>query len=223
MFLEGGLPVNDNELWAAIDLQRHRTADLLEQLTDAEWQHASLCEGWTVRDVAAHLTLQQIGLLDALRMLPRYRGSLNRLIQDAAVAKAALPVDQLIAEIRAMVGSRRHNLGVTSRDTLIDTLVHGQDIARPLGRELPMPTDAAATAATQVWATLGTAKAKVFHRIPWQGTRFTATDTDWSVGAGREVRGPIAAILLVLTGRHTALDDLSGDGARAIRASLPGT
>ena len=54
--------MNDDEVWAVIDLQRGRTADLLEQLSDEEWRQPSLCEGWAVRDVAAHLTLQQIGL-----------------------------------------------------------------------------------------------------------------------------------------------------------------
>jgi hypothetical protein len=45
--------MNDDEVWAAIDLQRRRTADLLEQLSDEEWRQPSLCRGWTVRDVAA--------------------------------------------------------------------------------------------------------------------------------------------------------------------------
>ena len=58
--------MNDDEVWAVIDLQRQRTADLLDQLSDEEWRQPSLCQGWTIRDVAAHLTLQQVGLGSAI-------------------------------------------------------------------------------------------------------------------------------------------------------------
>lgn len=215
--------MDDDTLWKGIDTQRLQTADLLERLTDADWAHRSLCEGWTVRDVAAHLTLQQMGLGDLVRMLPKYRGGgMNRLIDESTRAKAAVPVNQLIAEIRAMVGSRRHNLGVTSRDTLIDIIVHGQDIALPLGLDLSVPVDAAAEAATRV-STLSTRMASVFHPVPWRRFRFAATDTDWSVGEGPEVSGPILAILLLLTGRLIALPRMEGEGVAALRHSLTTT
>ena len=58
--------MNDSEVWSAIDDQRRRTADLLEQLSEEEWRHRSLCPGWTVRNVAAHLTLQQLRIGDVL-------------------------------------------------------------------------------------------------------------------------------------------------------------
>lgn len=198
--------------------QRRQTADLLERLSDAEWRHASLCDGWTVRDVAAHLTLQQLGLGDALRTMLRHPGGMNHAIRESAREKAARPVGELIAEIRATVGSRRHNVGVTPRETLIDILVHSQDIALPLHHELPLPPDAAAEAASRVWASLGRPTAGVFHRIPWRGHRFTATDTAWTVGDGPEVSGPIGALLLLLTGRRAALQHLTGDGLASLSA-----
>ena len=49
--------MNDDQLWAAIDAQRLRIVTLLEDLTPVERDHASLYDGWRVRDVAAHLTL----------------------------------------------------------------------------------------------------------------------------------------------------------------------
>jgi uncharacterized protein (TIGR03083 family) len=215
--------MNYDEVWAAIDLQRRRTADLLEQLSDEEWRQPSLCQGWTVRDVAAHLTFQQVGLGAGLVLAithPRGLGSVNRMIHITARSRAERQVDQLIAQIRAMIGSRRHNIGQTSLETLTDILVHGQDIAIPLRRELQMPTAAAAAAATRVWAQRVKGKARVFHDVPIRGSRITATDIPWSVGEGSEIQGPIAAILLLLTGRLAALPRLSGDGAESLRKQM---
>jgi uncharacterized protein (TIGR03083 family) len=215
--------MNEDDVWAAIDSQRRRTADLLEELSDDEWRHPSLCKGWTVRDVAAHLTLQQLGLGAAMRFAithPSSLGGVNRMIRTSARIKADQPAERLIAEIRAMVGSRRHNVGVTNLETLTDILVHGQDIAIPLQRELEMPTGASAVAATRVWAQHGKRMARVFDNIPIQGFRLTATDVPWSVGQGREIQGPIAALLLLLTGRLATLPQLSGDGAESLRKQL---
>lgn len=210
----------DDQLWAAIDAQRLRTAQLLEGLTAEQWRRPSLCEGWTVRDVAAHLTLQQVGPVTGLLMFLKHPGGVNRIIHESARDRAALPTEELVARLRASVGSRRHNLGLTGRETLIDVLVHGQDIAIPLGLELEMPPQAAAEAATRVWASRGTGRAKVFREIALSGFRLVAEDVDWAVGEGLEIRGPISALLLLLTGRPAALPRLTGPGSAALRRHL---
>lgn len=212
--------MDDDAVWTAIDVERLRVADLLAELTDAEWQAASLCEGWTIRDVAAHLTLQELGLRDALRMLVKHPGPVNRMIRDSSRLKAVVPVDQLVAELRALAGSRRPNLGLTNREALVDILVHSQDIARPLGRDLPMPQEPAVEAAVNVWSYFGTLKSRVFRPVPWRSYRFVADDAEWSAGSGDEITGPIAALLLLLTGRTVALGEISGPGADALRQQL---
>lgn len=212
--------LTDDELWAAIDSQRMRTADLLAGLSDNDWNCPSLCAEWTVRDVAAHLTLQQLTIGDVLRTAirhPRVIGGVNRTIRESARHRAEMPTQDMIAAIRAMVGSRKHNVGLSGAETLIDILVHGQDIAIPLGRELDMPTKATAFAATRVWDSLGHGKARVFHRTPSGEFRFRATDIDWAAGSGPEVTGPIGAILLLLTGRRAALTRLGGPGIDDLR------
>jgi hypothetical protein len=75
---------DQEQAWQAIRTQRLAVADLLESLDAAEWQHPSLCEGWMVQDVAAHLTLQQLGLLEGLGMFARSPGGMNRVIREAA-------------------------------------------------------------------------------------------------------------------------------------------
>jgi uncharacterized protein (TIGR03083 family) len=216
--------MNDDEVWSAIDAQRLRTVDLLETLAPKEWDHRSLCDGWTVRDVAAHLTMQQEGLGSALLGALRHPGSLNHMIRETARSRAALPTDRLVADIRATVGSRRHNMGVTHLETLVDIVVHGQDIAVPLCRELPVPVEAAAAAATRVWSYRTTRrdrkKARVFRSLPYERYRFTATDTSWSVGGGPEIHGPVLAILLVLTGRSAGLSHLAGESTATLAEQL---
>ena len=114
-----------------------------------------------------------------------------------------------------MIQRRRDHL-----ETLIDILVHGQDIAIPLERDLQMATSASATAASRVRSQLGTGTGRVFTDIGVQRFRLTATDTTWCEGDGPEVRGPIGAILLLLTGRWAALPRLAGAGADELRAQF---
>ncbi|OYD69050.1 maleylpyruvate isomerase family mycothiol-dependent enzyme [Rhodococcus sp. OK302] len=215
--------MNEGEIWAAIDGARLRTATLLESLSDDEWKHESLCEGWTVRDVAAHLTMQQGAVGAAARLAlehPTHLRDLNMLIRDTALIRSRLPVDELIAKIRGMVGSRRHNIGVTSLETLIDILVHGQDISIPLNRNLEMPTTAAVSAADRIVAYRGRGKARVFKNLHLDGFRLVADDIDWSTGAGKEVDGPIASIVLLLAGRPAALSQMSGAGTADLQKRI---
>ena len=223
--MTGTTAVDPDALWAAIDDQRSRTAQLLEGLAPEQWDHASLCDGWTVRHVAAHLTMQRERLHEAAGFVARHprmlrsRG-LNAFIHDAAVVQArALSSEEVVERIRAGIGSRRHNAFVTPLETLTDILVHSQDIAIPLGLELAMEPGPSALAATRRWDTRNTWLAGVNRRLPIEELRFEATDTTWRRGDGHAVTGPIGAILLLLTGRTALLDRLTGEGAERLRST----
>ena len=127
--------MEQGEAWAAIDEQRRALVGLLESLSVEDWSQPSLCGGWTVRQVAAHLALQNTtwsamprATVDAVR----YRG-MNGAIHAMACRHAQLAVEVVIAEIRDRIGVHRPLPTVTFRETAIDYLVHGQDIAIPLG------------------------------------------------------------------------------------------
>ena len=94
------------------------------------------------------------------------------------------------------------------RNILFDILVHGQDIALPLGLRRDMPVEAARAGATRVW-TMGW---PFWAQRRLRGLRLTATDIAWTVGNGADVHGPIDALLLLLTGRSAALSRLAGHG-----------
>jgi uncharacterized protein (TIGR03083 family) len=192
--------------WRAIDAHRVNLTALLDDLTPDEWSRPSLCDGWTVRDVVGHLAFQQSTVWEQVKAVGLARGGMNRIIHDSAVRYARRPTGQLVGEVRALVGKHRPVRFTTYQESLIDVMVHSQDIVVPLGRPLPIPVEAAAGAATRVWTT----------GWPWRaartfaGHRFVATDTDWSVGEGHAVEGPMASILLLLTGRTAAVPALAG-------------
>lgn len=209
--------MDTDAVWRVIDAERSRLADLLEDLSDAEWRTPSLCRGWTVRDVAAHLTLAHMGLRPALGAAIRAGGSFDRMIHDTALRQARLPVDEYPRRLRAMVGSRRTAPFVTELEPLTDVLCHGQDITRPLGRPYPMPIEAAAVSAQRIWTTAFPFRAQ--RRLA--GFELVATDTSWRVGSGVRVEGPISALLLLVSGRPAALAELTGPGAERLAGTFP--
>src|SRR5690349_11542726 len=145
--------MDSDRLWRTIDEQRAALADLLEGFGQQEWSTPSLCTAWTVRDVAAHLTLAQTTLPTAIGAAVRAGGSFNRMIRDTALRQARrVPAEEYPRMIRAMVGSRRRAPFISEVEPLLDVLVHTQDITRPLGRPAPMPLEAATVAADRVWS-----------------------------------------------------------------------
>jgi uncharacterized protein (TIGR03083 family) len=200
--------------WRVIEQQRLSLADLLDGLTDEQWNAPSLCDGWRVRDVAAHVALapQAPSPLAMAVEAVRAGGRFHKLNRDVSVRHAEEPGVDLVAELREHAASRRLPKVTNYRNILFDILVHGQDIAIPLGIERTMPVDAARAGVERVW-TMGW---PFGVKRDLKRFRYTATDVDWSAGAGPEVTGPIDALLLALTGRPAALARLSGPGVAAL-------
>lgn len=197
-----------DDVWRAIDVERSSLADLVEDLSPDEWATPSLCSAWRVGDVVVHLTQAHTGARAALGGVIRARGSFDRMIRDAALRTGPVPPDECARRLRAMVGSRRTAPFLSPLEPLIDVLVHGQDITVPLRRVRAVPPTAAAAAADRVWAMGFPFRAR--RRL--HGLRLEATDTDWSVGDGAPVEGPMGALLLLLTGRTAAAGQLTGEG-----------
>jgi len=200
------------DIWPVIHAERAALADDLTSLDDAKWSTASLCDGWTVRDVMAHMTAT--AKISAGAFLPKLIGAGFRLTamqaKDMVVTRGSSAADTL-ANFKAEVNSSKHPPG--PGDTWLgETLVHAEDIRRPLGIAHTYPTDAAVRLADFFKGSNLIIGAK--RRIA--GVRLKATDADWSTGDGPEASGPIMAIVMVMTGRKAALADLAGDGVSVL-------
>src|ERR1700754_1385418 len=201
----------------AVSAERCRLADHVADLTDEQWATPSLCAAWTVRDVIAHLTVTTRATVPRLlRAAVRARGSFDRVAVDLAAERAAAyTTADLVAQLRESAGSTRRILGSAPMDPLMDLVIHGQDVARPLGRRYVSPPEVVA-------ACLAYVAMNTFMGGPQRlsGVRLVSTDAGWSLGDGAELRGPDVDLLLVAAGRRAGLDALDGPGSAVVAERL---
>lgn len=194
-------------LAAAITGERSALVDLLVDLDDAQLRMPSLCAGWTVHHVAAHLTMPfNISLPGLLWRAVTEPMSLSGAIDRLTREHACRPIEGIIAQLRDHVADTAHPPGQPVAP-LVDLLVHGEDIRRPLGMARPIPFDHAAAAMTFV------TQGRAFGFVPGsriRGLRFVATDGDRTWGQGQVVHGPVLELLLGVMGRRVALEHLGG-------------
>ncbi|HEY0167045.1 MAG TPA: maleylpyruvate isomerase family mycothiol-dependent enzyme [Jatrophihabitans sp.] len=205
---------DEQAYWAAVRTVRLGVADLLDSLTVAEWDAPSLCRGWRVRDVAGHLSsVPTITTWSMMRVGPRAGFNPNRINTVVALRHGSRPADQIVGAIREHASERHVARVLDARNCLFDAIVHSQDIAIPLGREFAVPAAFSREGLERVWAMGWPFNAR--RRLA--GLRLTATDTDWTVGAGPEVAGSALSLLLLLTGRaSTVVDSLNGPGVPSL-------
>src|SRR5215218_2319634 len=207
--------MDHDEKWRVIAGQRRLLADLLDGLDEDQGERRSLCTEWRVKDVAAHLALtpQSPGILRIVAEGVRARGNFDAVNRDLAKAHAVRPLAELVAELRALADSRRKPAITTLDNLLFDTLVHVQDVTLPLGLTATMPLEAAREGVDRVWR-MGW---PFWARRRLRGLRLIATDVDWTAGDGAETRGPVQALLLLVTGRTgVALPYLRGSGVERL-------
>lgn len=187
-----------DEVWGHTVATRLAVREVLQDLSEAEWERPSLCAGWRVRDTAAHLiAAPQMGLANTARVLGgMWRGYNTTVLRDG-LRRGRAPVAEILAQYDVWAEVPRRPVVVTHLEPMVDAIVHGQDIVRPLGRTLAAPPDATAVAADRV-RTL----APLFGtRSLLSGLRMVATDIDWERGSGREVQAPILDLLMMCAGR----------------------
>ena len=187
------------QLTGETQAERERLAALFRDLSAEQWDTPSLCEGWRVREVVAHLTMPfRTKPLGVMAGMIRARFSFNRYAdRDARSVAQDKSGAELADLLRRNIGNPWRPPGGGATGALSHDLIHGLDATEPLGLPAP-PTDRIAL----VLASAGPRQLRYFG-VDLQGHRLTATDADVSVGDGVNVV-PMTAkdILLIVTGRR---------------------
>lgn len=202
------------EIWPVVHAERKALAGDLRGLDDSQWATPSLCSDWTVRDVLAHMTATaKITPAAFFGKLAGSGFSFTKLqAKDIATEKGASPANTL-ANFEAVTTSVKHPPG--PNDTWLgEAIIHGQDIRGALGISREYPIDAV----VQVANFYQGSNLVVGTRRRIEGLTLKATDAEWSHGTGPEVSGPILSLVMAMTGRKAAIDQLSGDGVETLRS-----
>ncbi len=207
--------MSDDETFEAIADERRSLANTLETLTPAQWDHASLCGEWTVRDVAAHLVAPLVIPIWRFGVLMlRARGNFdeaNKMMTDMVVRQHGT---ELVSLLRDRADKRFTPPGRGSAAPLTDIVVHALDICRPLEITRSSPDDRRVVVLDYVTGLRGRdAFAHSAAAVRWE-----ATDIDWSHGDGPTVSGTADTLMLAITGRRSVVDELSGDGVSLLGA-----
>ena len=192
--------LDDSEpLAAATIAERERLADLLGQLSPDQWGSPSLCFGWQIREVVAHITMpyRHSGAKVIVGII-RARGKFDVFADRRAREDTATTSDaELLASLRANVRHPWRPPAGGQAGALSHDVIHGLDITEPLGLP-PAPPERIALVLNN-----STPRAMEYFGTKLDGRRFEATDTDVTLGDGPSVTELTAReILLTITGRR---------------------
>ncbi len=178
----------------AIAAERRELAEVLAGLSEQQWDAPSLCEGWRVREVVAHMTAP-FRDPDARFLRADSVDGINRAADELARAEAArLTSAELTAALR---DNARHPWRPGSDvGALCHDVIHGLDITVALGLGRDVPKDRLRLVLDEI-----VPDRAAFFGVDLSGKRLVATDLDWSDGDGEEVARPAQELLLLACGR----------------------
>jgi uncharacterized protein (TIGR03083 family) len=207
-----------SDVWSTIAAERGALADDLANLTAAQWETQSLCTQWSVCDMVAHMSSTAsmspakffVGMAKAGFNFDKFTGS--------GVDKHRGPDPAAtLDEFRGLQNSTSAPPGPKT-SWLGEVVVHGEDVRRPLGISHTYPPEAV----REVIDFYKGSNLIVGSKKRIAGLAFNATDDDWQHGQGDPnavlVEGPLLSLLLAMTGRGCACDDLAGPGVQTLRS-----
>lgn len=206
----------NDDVWSMVHAERAALIEDLARLDDKQWDHPSLCERWTVHDVVAHLVdtagTTRLGFVGAML---RARFDFDRQNTRGVGRERGASPQETLERLRQV--ATRTTAPPAPLDTrLVEEVVHGEDIRRPLGLShtyLPEAVIRSLRLQARTSTSFGGAKEKV------AGLQLAPADADLTIGEGPQVRGAALSLLLAISGRREALDELDGPGAATLRAA----
>ncbi|KUG57045.1 hypothetical protein AVL62_16055 [Serinicoccus chungangensis] len=202
-------------IWRAVHEERRRLASDLQGISPEEWQTPSLCHGWSVHDVVAHLTDSALTTrLGFVRQMVGARFDFDRANEEGVAKRKGTDPVQTLDAFRA-TAARTCSPPAPIATRLVEAYVHGEDIRRPLGihHAYPMePVMMALTYMVRASAEFGGGRERA------RGLRLCPPPPEGQIGDGPEVRGEPIAPLLAVSGRPTSPGELTGEGAAVLAA-----
>lgn len=207
------MTLSTSETWALVHAERQRLLDDLGPLAAHRWETPSLCRGWTVHEVLAHLLdTAKTGRLAFVWSMVRARGDFDRANEDGVRRCKRDDPRQTLAEFRDVLELTR--TAPANRATrLVEAIVHGEDIRRPLEIPADYPSAGLHEALAYQLRTPGSFGGA---RDRAEGCRLVDTDTGASWGDGLDVTGRAVDLLLAASGREIAPGLLVGPGAHRL-------
>ena len=203
-----------DQIFAATAQERRRIADLIDELDDAQLATPSLCTGWDVKTVAAHLASYLAEGSLRVSWLGVRRGGPDRAIDEMARRTAQRPASEIAESLRDLADHRYWRPPPVGPGLLAEVLAHSGDMRIPLG--LPFEPDPQLTS-TALDVVTGPVPIGLVPLRRLRGIRWQATDIDRAWGDGLEIRGRSAELLMAAVGRTSVCDNLDGPGIRLLR------
>ena len=197
----------DVDLREAIAAERRDIAEVLSGLPARSWDAQTLCAGWRVREVVAHMTMPfRYSTARFVTEIIRSQGNFNRMADRCARRDAAMPTGELAAALRDNARNPWKPPGGGLQGALVHDVIHGLDITLPLGigRRIPVERMRA------VLDVIARPKTLRYFGADLNGIELRADDIDWSFGSGTPLSGPAQDLALVLCGRKLPAGQLRG-------------
>jgi uncharacterized protein (TIGR03083 family) len=181
-----------------VTAERTELAAMLGELRPEQWAAPSLCAGWRVREVVAHMTMPfRLKPQRFLLELAKAGGNFDKMAdRQARKDTERLSDAELLASLRDNVAHPWKPPGGGEVGALSHDVIHGLDISVALGLGRRPPVSRVAL----ILAGLSDRNRNYFG-VDLSGVRLEATDLDFTYGEGTPLRAPAQDLLLVICGR----------------------
>lgn len=172
-------------------------AELLEASPAEAWDAPSLCEGWQVRHVVAHMTMPARLTIEQFGAEMAAAGGDFTVLSDTVAARdASLPRADHLAALRSPLLHGWQPPGGGAAGALSHAVIHSLDVTVALECPVVAPKEAMLAVLDQL-----AAGGHDWFGVDLTGVRLEAADTEWDWGGGDLVRADTGALVALLSGR----------------------
>ena len=202
--------------YPATRAERLLLVERLRTLPPQDWDRPSLCRGWTVRHVLAHLVTPFLVGRGSMAWTVLRARSVSTAMDVKARELALRPTTELLDILESNASSSFRPPGMPTTAPLTDAIAHSADIRWAIGDDLTDWGDPQRLRPMLEFLVGPRGRAGFIAAGRLRGVKFVATDLEWGHGTGAEARGPGLAIAMSILGRSVAYPLLDGRGATAL-------